>query len=95
MFNLDRFPQQDLLGHPRCRLFLSQGGMMSLQESVFHGVPILIIPFFGDQFANAQRAARQGYGRKLELKGMIENPFILSFMVMFIHLDEIYFLACL
>ncbi|XP_059089673.1 UDP-glucosyltransferase 2-like [Tigriopus californicus] len=64
------FPQQDLLGHPSCRLFISQGGMMSLQESVFHGVPILIIPFFGDQFANAQRAARQGYGRKLEIQDL-------------------------
>lgn len=61
-------PQQDLLGHPSTRLFITQGGMMSVQETLYHGVPVLIIPLFADQVANGQRAQRQGYGKVLPVE---------------------------
>lgn len=55
------FPQNDLLAHPKVVLFISHGGLFSVQESLYHGVPMLIIPFFNDQFKNAEKSVREGY----------------------------------
>ena len=49
-------PQNDILGHPKTVGFLSHGGVRSLYESVYHGVPILIAPTHMDTFDNARIA---------------------------------------
>ena len=54
-------PQQDLLGHSKCRLFVTHGGLFSNQEAVYHGVPLISIPIYSDQFINAQKAQDDGY----------------------------------
>ncbi|KAK3880683.1 hypothetical protein Pcinc_014841 [Petrolisthes cinctipes] len=56
-------PQQDILGHPKLRLFITHGGLLSLQEATYHGVPILGLPLFADQGQNVGRAQRGGWGR--------------------------------
>jgi len=61
------FPQQDILGDPSLKAFVTHGGLLSLFESVFHGVPVVIIPVFCDHDANAAKAVNDGYGVKLEL----------------------------
>ncbi|CAB4066253.1 UGT [Lepeophtheirus salmonis] len=48
-------PQQDLLAHSAVKLFINHGGMGGIQESVYYGVPMVIIPIFGDQNDNAAR----------------------------------------
>lgn len=58
-------PQNDILGHPNVVLFISHGGVFGSVESVWNGVPMLLIPFFGDQHRNAMRAVRSGYGKVL------------------------------
>ncbi|KAJ8944126.1 hypothetical protein NQ318_013309 [Aromia moschata] len=60
------FPQQDIFRHPNVKLFISQGGLQSLQESVINGIPVIGIPFFGDQFSNVHKMMKKGYGIKLE-----------------------------
>lgn len=55
------FPQNDILGHPNCRLFITHGGILSLIEAIYHGVPMLSIPVFGDQAHNSIEAESRGF----------------------------------
>ncbi|ELT93654.1 hypothetical protein CAPTEDRAFT_35565, partial [Capitella teleta] len=61
-------PQNDLLGHNNTRLFVTHGGNNGQLEGLFHGVPMLTLPVFGDQFYNARRATLRGHGLFLDLK---------------------------
>lgn len=56
------FPQQELLALPATRLFISHCGMNSVLESLYHRVPLLGLPIFGDQPDNAARLAERGLG---------------------------------
>lgn len=58
-------PQNDILAHRNVVLFISHGGVFGSVESVWHGRPMLLIPFFGDQHRNTMRAVRLGYGKYL------------------------------
>ncbi|PSN34564.1 hypothetical protein C0J52_18330 [Blattella germanica] len=51
--------------HPNVRLFISQCGLQSFQEAVFHAVPVLGIPFIADQKFNAKKIQDSGIGVKL------------------------------
>ncbi|XP_049818507.1 uncharacterized protein LOC109607683 [Aethina tumida] len=59
-------PQQDILRHPNIKLFITQGGLQSLQEAVTNAVPLVSIPFFGDQQMNTQKIVKRGFAVKLE-----------------------------
>ncbi|KAM6980572.1 UDP-glucuronosyltransferase 2B31-like [Aplochiton taeniatus] len=41
---VDWMPQNDLLGHPKTKVFVSHGGTNGIFESIYHGVPIITIP---------------------------------------------------
>lgn len=41
--------QNDILAQPNIKLFISHCGLMSTQESLWHGKPIVGIPLYGDQ----------------------------------------------
>lgn len=58
-------PQQDVLGHPKVKLFITQGGAQSRDESVARGVPLLVVPFFADQFDTAYKSEQIGVGKML------------------------------
>ncbi len=36
-------PQQDILGHPATKLFISHVGQSSVQETLYHGTPVVCI----------------------------------------------------
>ncbi|CAJ1069099.1 UDP-glucuronosyltransferase 3A1-like [Xyrichtys novacula] len=59
---VDWLPLNDLLGHKKARLFITHGGQNSLLQAVYHAVPVLAIPLFGDQFDNVVRAETKGFG---------------------------------
>ncbi|XP_045608864.1 UDP-glucosyltransferase 2 [Procambarus clarkii] len=58
-------PQQDILGDRRLHLFITHGGLLSTLESMYHGVPVLGMPVFGDQQGNMAKVERDGRGRVL------------------------------
>ena len=60
-------PQNDILGHPKTRLFIGHAGINGILESTYHGVPMICSPFFGDQFDNAHMAKQAGFGEAINL----------------------------
>ena len=60
-------PQNDLLGHPRVKLFICHGGNNGQHEAVYHGVPIITLPIFGDQPRNAYRTELHEIGIQLDM----------------------------
>ncbi|CAG4997159.1 unnamed protein product [Parnassius apollo] len=66
-------PQQDLLGHPKIKAFVTHGGLLSMFETVYHGVPIVSIPVFCDHEANAAKAEVDGYAKILDLQHLTSD----------------------
>ena len=64
---VDWMPQRDLLGHPQTKVFVAHGGTNGVQEAIYHGVPVLGIPLFFDQFDNLLRLQERGAAKILEL----------------------------
>jgi len=65
--------QQDVLGHERVAAFVTHGGLLSLQESVYHGVPVVGLPLMSDQHLNVRQAVTLGIGRELLLEELTED----------------------
>lgn len=51
------FPQQAVFSHSKIRGFVTAGGQLSVIEAIYHGVPMICIPFFNEQHQNCQRIA--------------------------------------
>ncbi|XP_032314870.1 UDP-glucuronosyltransferase 2C1 isoform X1 [Camelus ferus] len=80
-------PQNDLLGHPKTRAFITHSGTNGVYEAIYHGVPMVGIPMFGDQHDNIARVKVKGAAVEVDLhtmtssdllnalKEVINNPF--------------------
>lgn len=66
------FPQSDLLAHPNVKVFITQGGLMSLEEAIDRETPIIAIPFLLDQNQNALKAQEEGFGLRLVVEELTE-----------------------
>nr|XP_054759806.1 UDP-glucuronosyltransferase 2C1-like [Lytechinus pictus] len=53
-------PQNNLLCHPKTRAFVYRGGNNGFYEAVYHAVPMVVIPFYGDQHDVAARVTPIG-----------------------------------
>ncbi|XP_077983341.1 UDP-glucuronosyltransferase 2B15-like [Glandiceps talaboti] len=53
-------PQNDLLGNPRTKAFVAHGGMNGIYEAMFHGVPMVGMPLYGDHYDNFARLTTKG-----------------------------------
>ncbi|KAM8876882.1 UDP-glucuronosyltransferase 2C1-like [Synchiropus picturatus] len=61
-------PQNDLLGHPKVKLFVAHGGTNGVQEAIYHGVPVVGLPLFFDQYDNLLRLADRGGAKILSIR---------------------------
>lgn len=73
-------PQQDILGHPKLRAFVTHGGLLSMYETVFHGVPVVTMPVFCDHDVNSAKAEVDGYAIKLDLATLSAGQLYKSIM---------------
>ncbi|XP_058833407.1 UDP-glucosyltransferase 2-like [Topomyia yanbarensis] len=60
-------PQNDLLAHPNLKLFITHSGLLSTQEAVWHGVPVIGFPVFADQNRNINYCSEMGVGKRLSI----------------------------
>jgi hypothetical protein len=65
-----------LTAHPKVKLFMTHGGLLSTQEAIYTGVPIVGIPIFGDQRMNVLRAVKGGYGVMLSIKNITRSSIL-------------------
>ncbi|KAI5645836.1 UDP-glucoronosyl and UDP-glucosyl transferase domain-containing protein [Phthorimaea operculella] len=66
-------PQQSILAHPNCKIFITHGGLLSTTEAAHFGVPIIGVPVFVDQFSNIERAVHRGYAIRVDLTYSLAN----------------------
>ena len=66
-------PQNDLLAHPNLKVFVTHGGLLSLQEALYHKTTLVGIPLGADQASNIARAESNGFAILLDLKTLTKD----------------------
>ncbi|PSN31776.1 UDP-glucuronosyltransferase 3A1, partial [Blattella germanica] len=65
-----------LAAHPNVRLFISHGGLLSTQETIHRGVPVLGIPIYGDQRLNVAKCISLGFALHLEYDNITKESVV-------------------
>ncbi|XP_037385563.1 UDP-glucuronosyltransferase 2B31-like isoform X1 [Talpa occidentalis] len=63
-------PQNDLLGHPKTKAFITHGGASGIFEAIYHGIPMVGIPLFADQPDNIAHMTYKGAAVALDFQKM-------------------------
>uniref|UniRef100_G1R7U8 UDP-glucuronosyltransferase n=1 Tax=Nomascus leucogenys TaxID=61853 RepID=G1R7U8_NOMLE len=63
-------PQNDLLGHPKTRAFITHGGANGVYEAIYHGIPMVGVPLFADQPDNIAHMKAKGAAVSLDFNTM-------------------------
>ncbi|XP_061001223.1 UDP-glucuronosyltransferase 2B17-like isoform X2 [Dama dama] len=63
-------PQNDLLGHPKTKAFITHGGTNGIYEAIYHGTPMVGLPLFAEQHDNIERVKAKGAAVRLDLETM-------------------------
>ncbi|OWK13550.1 hypothetical protein Celaphus_00017450, partial [Cervus elaphus hippelaphus] len=63
-------PQNDLLGHPKTKAFVTHGGSNGIYEAIYHGIPMVGLPLFADQPHNIVHMMAKGAAVRLDLETM-------------------------
>lgn len=63
------------VGHKNIKLFITQGGLQSLEESLLNFIPVVGVPFLADQQANVQKVVNKGMGLMIDHERLDKNTF--------------------
>ena len=66
-------PQNDLLAHPNLKVFVTHGGLLSLQEAIYHKTTLVGIPLASDQGGNVARAELNGFAISIDFKTITKD----------------------
>ncbi|XP_051026302.1 UDP-glucuronosyltransferase 2B17-like [Acomys russatus] len=69
-------PQNDLLGHPKTKAFVTHGGANGLYEAIHYGIPMIGIPLFGEQHDNIAHMVAKGAAVALNIKTMSKSDLL-------------------
>ncbi|XP_055070847.2 UDP-glucuronosyltransferase 1A5 isoform X6 [Misgurnus anguillicaudatus] len=71
-------PQNDLLGHPKVKAFITHGGSHGIYEGICNGVPMVMLPLFGDQGDNVQRLVSRGVAEGLSIFDLTSEKLLVA-----------------
>lgn len=57
------------------KAFISHGGLLSITEAVYHGVPFIGIPAFGDQQYNVANGVHKKFAIQYDMNSFSEETF--------------------
>ncbi|XP_044755769.1 UDP-glucosyltransferase 2-like isoform X2 [Coccinella septempunctata] len=67
-------PQTSVLAHPNVKLFMMQGGLQSMEETINYHVPVIGMPSHSDQTMNVDTAVKYGFGIGIDFDDItVEN----------------------
>ena len=69
-------PQNDLLSHPNLKVFVTHGGLLSVQEAIYHKTTLVGVPLAHDHKGNIARAVSNGYAIGLELISLSKEKLV-------------------
>ena len=69
-------PQNDLLSHPNLKVFVTHGGLLSVQEAIYHKTTLVGVPLAHDHKGNIARAVSNGYAIGLELLSLSKEKLV-------------------
>lgn len=73
-------PQNDIMGHPNLKAFVSHCGKNGQYEALYHAVPVVATPIFGDQPYNAERMRVKGFAEVLDLRTSTAEEMVTTIM---------------
>ncbi|XP_067265130.1 UDP-glucuronosyltransferase 2C1-like [Chanodichthys erythropterus] len=73
---MDWIPQNDLLGHPKTRAFVTHGGTNGIQEAIYHGVPIIGFGLIFDQLSNLLNMRVKGVAKNVDFATVDKDSFL-------------------
>ncbi|XP_029456496.1 UDP-glucuronosyltransferase 2A1-like isoform X1 [Rhinatrema bivittatum] len=69
-------PQNDLLGHPKTKAFITHGGTNGIYEAIYHGIPMVGLPLFADQPDNLAHMKAKGMAVVLDFNTLEEQDMV-------------------
>ena len=57
-----------ILGHPKTKAFITDGGTNGIYEAIYHGIPMVGLPLFAEQHDNIEKVKAKGAAVRLDWK---------------------------